>query len=196
MVYINEGIKKNFFHHKININKIILRMLDYSEGEDLPITVFETINDTTRRLHKCGSLIAVNIPSFASGLNIWTYASRLGIAGPGLEKAPDLLKLMKAPQIMGDGKIEWVSFSGVTSMGAEQLMEGHGRRVHQGAGPFEVQFHPDLEPEERVYFQIDGEYYQMTRPKVLRLRHFKTVQCLANKSSDRNCYRAASAASN
>lgn len=192
IVYLNEGIKKNFFHHKICVNRIVSRMLDLSENEDQPVIVFETSGDVPRKLQKCGSLIAVNIPSFASGLDIWSRAGRLGLSGPGTDKALDLQELMKAPQLMGDGKIEWVSFSGVTSIGAEQIMEGHGRRIHQGKGPFEIEFNPDLDPDERVYFQIDGEYYQMTRPKVLRFKHFRTVQCLANRAAKKKCYRASS----
>eukprot|EP01053_Blabericola_migrator_P002329 Blabericola_migrator_1__2328@NODE_164_length_12331_cov_134_122880_g142_i0_p7_GENE_NODE_164_length_12331_cov_134_122880_g142_i0NODE_164_length_12331_cov_134_122880_g142_i0_p7_ORF_typecomplete_len292_score37_25DAGK_acc/PF00609_19/7_2e27_NODE_164_length_12331_cov_134_122880_g142_i027913666 len=190
-VYINEGVKKNFFHSKIHVDKIITKMTECSNGPDTPRTIFDNTSETARRLQKCGSLIAVNIPSFASGLDVWHHAHRVGLVGPDLNGTSDMKQLLKAPQIMGDQKIEWVTFSGVASMGAEQLMEGHGRRLHQGSGPYLLEFAPDLDLDERVYFQIDGEFYQMTQPRRLRLSHYKTIRCLAN--GQRECFRLAEA---
>lgn len=70
-------------------------------SETGPRTVFENNENARRQLHsecricyrsfqqlfsECGSLIATNIPSFASGLDIWRYAGRLGVVGGGVSQ--------------------------------------------------------------------------------------------------------------
>lgn len=59
------------------------------------------------------SLVAVNIPSFASGMDVWGKADRCGLRGKQLTGP------LSETQIMGDGQIEFVCFSSAASLGAE-----------------------------------------------------------------------------
>lgn len=45
-----------------------------------------------------------------------------------------------------------------------QIVEGLGKRICQDKGPFLLEFDDHLADTKRVYFQIDGEFYQMTKP--------------------------------
>lgn len=83
--------------------------------------------------------------------------------------------MMKAQQLLGDGRLEWISFSGLSSLGTEQVFEAFGKRIHQGKGPFRLEFNQALKPSERVYFQIDGEFYQMTSPKAYASQYIDVV---------------------
>ncbi|EZG72984.1 putative diacylglycerol kinase [Gregarina niphandrodes] len=235
IVYVNEGVKKTLFHKPVVVSKMIRTMKTNNPSTGRLQTVFSSdpMNMTQRTLRKCASLIAINIPSFASGLDIWKNAHRIGLrdadsraltkevkrsitsmrralsmsntntgdaldetfphtpVAPGVpgsnvtrqrsrrtklkrciccvgcSSAPpqgDLAELAEANQQMGDGQLEWVTFGTVTSLGTEQVLEGLGRRIHQGGGPFTLAFHENLGDEDRVYYQIDGEFYIMTKP--------------------------------
>lgn len=127
------------------------------------------------------SLIAINIPSFAAGLDIWKSAQRVGLSalpdGSGVYPLPTSLC---RPQRLGDGILEFITFSSAASMGFERMSAFHGRgkKVCQGQGPFYLHFH-DLPRDCRVYFQVDGEFYLMNCPRQVSLSHDCTIRVLA-----------------
>lgn len=77
VVYMNEGVKKTFLHATIPIPKLIRKMVQSAPEEDR--VIFDHSNPDYPFLHRSASLIAVNIPSFSSGLDLWKNANRLGL---------------------------------------------------------------------------------------------------------------------
>eukprot|EP01070_Trichotokara_eunicae_P005592 Trichotokara_eunicae@DN4583_c0_g1_i3.p1 len=84
---------------------------------------------------------------------------------------------------MGDGLVEFASFPTSFSVGAEQVVHGNTRRLYQGHGPFTIRFKP-LDPEQRIYFQCDGEFFVMNSPDWLTVKHYRQVRVLAKASDD------------
>lgn len=197
LVYMTEGLKKNLFHRRVKLTRWLDRLAvvqpdPFGGAEGMPKVIFETKNPMApHKLRKSASLIATNIPSFASGLDVWERARRFGIVAdtknPNEERHQQ--QVLKAKQVMGDGALEWVVFTGITSLGLENVTGGLGKRVHAGPGVFTLDFNPKLKADERVYFQVDGEFYQMTQPKRITIRPFKQIKCLAQPGAHDTAYR-------
>lgn len=77
------------------------------------------------------NLLFLNIDSFMAGVkDIWKNA-----------KTPESLKERQfGEQSSGDGKIEVLSFGGAWSLGFEKSIGGFATKIHQGTGPFELNF--------------------------------------------------------
>ncbi|KAF4659055.1 hypothetical protein FOL47_007732 [Perkinsus chesapeaki] len=117
LVYGVEGTKKMLFKKTPKIDDTIDRVMDISgtstsSNEDV---IFQTSSKNGDKFIEGNpvSLIAVNIPSFASGCNVWGMAKKLAIKGE--DKG-----ILQAKQDMGDGKIELVSYNSLMGMGMEQ----------------------------------------------------------------------------
>eukprot|EP01055_Gregarina_sp_Pseudo9_P003756 Gregarina_sp_Pseudo_9__3755@NODE_38_length_5294_cov_16_753758_g35_i0_p1_GENE_NODE_38_length_5294_cov_16_753758_g35_i0NODE_38_length_5294_cov_16_753758_g35_i0_p1_ORF_typecomplete_len608_score95_38DAGK_acc/PF00609_19/5_8e22DAGK_cat/PF00781_24/1_5e15_NODE_38_length_5294_cov_16_753758_g35_i017403563 len=130
-------------------------------------------------LRPCVSLCVLNIPSFAGGADVWkSSAQRLGLELPARELAQDeatcnkIRHCLPSPvtQDFGDGRLEVVAFHSIAEIGASNIRDGlekvlpsslipTGWRIYRGGGHFELRFRPDLDPSQRIYFQVDGEYY-------------------------------------
>jgi diacylglycerol kinase (ATP) len=67
-------------------------------------------------------------------------------------------------QSFSDGLLEVIRFDGKFNLGLEQVIPGRGHKIHQGTGPFNINF-KDLDDNRRVYMQIDGEYFYANNPK-------------------------------
>lgn len=65
------------------------------------------------------SLIASNIPSFAAGLDLWGRTKNTGVASEKSRKC----ELLSHEQKLGDGVLEFISFSGAIAFGVERV--GH-----------------------------------------------------------------------
>ncbi len=76
------------------------------------------------------NLIALNIPSYMGGITyMW---DKSGTTAP--IKAPDSKIKYEKKQDMGDGEIEFLSFTGNIRFGVlERLLTGGGKRVAQGS---------------------------------------------------------------
>jgi len=90
--------------------------------------------------------------------------------------------LLKSPQITGDGALEFLSFPTAVSLGIELAVKGNGRRIHQGKGPYEISFKV-LPATVRVYFQVDGEFFIMTKPLYVRIRFLRKVNVLSRSKA-------------
>lgn len=65
------------------------------------------------------SLIATNIPSFASGLDLWGTSRNIGVLAVGEGSIPQTL--IEHEQKLGDGILEFVSFKGPLALGIERV---------------------------------------------------------------------------
>ncbi|CEL94293.1 unnamed protein product [Vitrella brassicaformis CCMP3155] len=193
VVYFTEGLKKAF-KKTPRITDVISNLSEVSgesgPSQESPLARSEPASTSSERsvfslstssggpklVGKPASLIAINIPSFAGGLDIW----RSSKGRPGLRQAAfNQDEILKSPQAVGDGKIEWMTFDSSVAIGAEKVISGHGRRVYQGSGPFKLTFKDRLPGGEgRFYMQVDGEFFQLCKPKEALLRHHKTIQVL------------------
>lgn len=160
---------------------------DFSNDHGSPSFDFAQLSDSERRevpkLKAACSLIAVNIASFAGGCDIWGASKgKVGLeldqrASPTSKQKLDVLK--SSAMDNGDGKLEWMTFPSAASLGMEHVFKGRGSRVDQGSGPYEINFKKDVVGNpQRVYMQIDGEFFQIEDPARLVLRRLQQVNVL------------------
>eukprot|EP01054_Gregarina_sp_Poly1_P002133 Gregarina_sp_Poly_1__2132@NODE_1565_length_3834_cov_183_282453_g1032_i0_p2_GENE_NODE_1565_length_3834_cov_183_282453_g1032_i0NODE_1565_length_3834_cov_183_282453_g1032_i0_p2_ORF_typecomplete_len380_score52_94DAGK_acc/PF00609_19/1e22_NODE_1565_length_3834_cov_183_282453_g1032_i09022041 len=134
-------------------------------------------------LQPCVSLCILNIPSFAGGADVWkSSARRLGVRMPDQENDHKIYRAMRralSPSVhqdFGDGRLEVVAFQSIVEIGASNIREKlekllprsmipTGWRVYRGGGTFELRFREDIDATQRIYFQVDGEYYVAYRMK-------------------------------
>lgn len=208
--YVKEGIKKSIFKKtplvddvaasmvsmsRVNLdsaggNKGLERELFYealadfeAEEDDLIFSTTETGNQPC--LRGCASLIALNIPSWGSGNDIWANAvNRSALRHHDVEKSKTMLE---AQQVMGDQKLEFLSFKNAQSLGIEAAFKGNGRRIHQGRGPWKIAFKP-LNSTTRAYFQVDGEFFIMTKPRYIGIRWREHIRVLVRNNAVRQNY--------
>lgn len=165
--YAIEGGKKAMFKNIPPLNNSIHRLTD--DGKP----VFDNTGTSAPPLKNgTRSLIASNIHSFAAGLDLWTPASNIGIKVNNT--TPKVILTDK--QQAGDGKLEFLGFTGVTALGLERAFHGRGRRVISGTGPFVIDF--VQEGDKRNYFQVDGEFFIMTRPESVTISHDRQIKVL------------------
>lgn len=122
------------------------------------------------------SLVASNIPSFAAGLDIWSFAGKPAVIG---STPPDNIL---EDQLMGDGQIELVTFPSAAAIGFERVAQGRGKRLAKGEGPFTLKFR-DMPRDWRVYYQVDGEFFQMSNPHSVSIEWDCKIRVMANRQS-------------
>jgi len=130
-------------------------------------------------------LLFINIPSYAGGADPWSWSSKTG-----LENNEASQEILNCKQDIGDGKLELLSYRSGLSASLDSVNSkarvpgrGGGRRIASDHGPFVAQFKP---PElakyktkaGRVYFQIDGEFFIVTKPQKVVVSHWRTVRVL------------------
>lgn len=169
--YILEGLKKSTVKRNRRINNVISCL---KENHDRLIFTTDR-NDDAPLLKPAMSLILVNIPSFGAGNNIWLPSKRLGVVP---RDQPGMTDVLSKPQIVGDSLLEVVTFPTTASLGMEFALKGQGSRVYQGAGPFQIVFKPTLTSNDRVYFQIDGEFFHMQKPKLTTVKLSRKIYVL------------------
>ncbi|SCM08451.1 diacylglycerol kinase, putative [Plasmodium chabaudi chabaudi] len=180
MVYLVEGIKKISFKKTIPVNLIVDKMTAGNNFKDIVFTTNKKENAPI--LNKAMSLVCVNIPSYSSGNDLWKYTHKLGLKLPKdcddeCKKKYDDLKYSE--QKVGDGVLEFLTFRTGWDMGLEFAIKGRGYRIHQGKGPWKIDFKENLSG---VYFQVDGEFFYMTKPKHLSVKYYKKINVLKNIS--------------
>ncbi|KAF8822274.1 diacylglycerol kinase accessory domain (presumed) domain-containing protein [Cardiosporidium cionae] len=170
MMYAFEGIKKTF-KRNLRADHFIDSLI---ETHDTEIVIFSTQRTSHNPvLKKAVSLVALNVPSFSAGNDAWKSSRSVGLKFPDKPSMKNSA-LLSLPQKTGDGLLEFLSFSRVADLGLEFVFKGQGKRIHQGGGPYILRFR-DISPEQRVYFQVDGEFYRMTQPKFASIDRFVKI---------------------
>eukprot|EP01016_Furgasonia_blochmanni_P036211 TRINITY_DN4104_c0_g1_i20.p1 TRINITY_DN4104_c0_g1~~TRINITY_DN4104_c0_g1_i20.p1 ORF type:complete len:238 (+),score=83.39 TRINITY_DN4104_c0_g1_i20:64-714(+) len=121
-------------------------------------------------------MVCLNIGSYAGGgSDPWgTARGKIGVTDATGKKLSDF-----QDQDFGDGKIEFVTFDSVLGLAAERMLKGQGRRVAQGAGPFFIKFKAEENRHEvKTYFQCDGEYFMVLKPKLIKIRPAPTLSLI------------------
>ncbi|CAD2111877.1 diacylglycerol kinase [Plasmodium vinckei petteri] len=180
MVYLVEGFKKSSFKKNTPINLLIDKMTAGNNFEDIVFTTNK--KESAPLLNKSMSIVCVNIPSYSSGNDIWKHTNKLGIKLPkdcDDEHKKKYNDLKYSEQKVGDGELEFVTYRTGWDLGLEFTVKGRGYRVHQGKGPWKIDF---KESASGVYFQVDGEFFHMTKPKYLSVKYYKKINVLKNIS--------------
>lgn len=174
MVYTKEGLKKSLFTNTLKVNETVHSL---TVGKERRVA-FTTQPGPYSLLQESASLICVNIPSFASGMNLWGASKACGLQGVHKNLPEELTGIQK----MGDGVLEWVCFSSVAAIGMEAASAGHAKRVLRASGPFRLNFHDTIHSY-KIYYQVDGEFFVLVNPKFIEIDHSMTINVLANPSS-------------
>jgi len=210
VVYGWEGAKKLLFKKKGVISHIvdamktlggsgIAKACDGHDPNAVPEqdTIFstQTAAADSRLKGNPVSLLFLNIPSIAGGLDIWKWSNRkLGVQG-------ETKDLLKAEQDFGDGRLECIAYQTGLSFYLEQLrapntLSGKGARVFSGGGPLRLSFRDPSDDEYikgtkhckgRTYMQVDGEFFVVHEPDTVVIRHHETIQVLVSNEETTCC---------
>eukprot|EP00919_Chromeraceae_sp_WS-2016_P007223 GHVR01016992.1.p1 GENE.GHVR01016992.1~~GHVR01016992.1.p1 ORF type:complete len:530 (+),score=134.39 GHVR01016992.1:231-1592(+) len=193
MVYLTEGMKKICCHKIDKLTELVesFEAID-GGGSHTIVAAPKKSKDKTQTepvfIGSPVSLVAINIPSFAGGCDIWKCCGgKLGVRLPPQapkETIDTLNTLKKAEMCMGDSKLEFLTFPSTSAMGMEQVFKGRAMRLHQGGGPWVVNFKSDLH-DKRVYMQIDGEFFQLEHPDKVEITHRKTIKVIKAKQNNK-----------
>eukprot|EP00357_Protocruzia_adherens_P006901 CAMPEP_0115037416 /NCGR_PEP_ID=MMETSP0216-20121206/42790_1 /TAXON_ID=223996 /ORGANISM="Protocruzia adherens, Strain Boccale" /LENGTH=516 /DNA_ID=CAMNT_0002417601 /DNA_START=314 /DNA_END=1864 /DNA_ORIENTATION=- len=189
-VYAWEGLKKMCCTSSQHVGDFLRSLelyqdrdtsLDDSDQEEEAEELFTTANGKTSQkeeskgpskstpilLGNPATLIGVNIGSYGGGMSdLWKNAKgRVGVSTTESNKS-----LKSAPQSIKDGAMEFVTFASPFRLAFENVWKGNARRVAQGQGPFKMNFRKPDSEDTRCYLNIDGEYWQLTNPKCIRIR--------------------------
>ncbi|OII76438.1 diacylglycerol kinase catalytic domain-containing family protein [Cryptosporidium andersoni] len=180
IIFVTDKTKKYSKNICSCINSSIDNISTNQEIEEFPLTPLSSIIvEDLPILLPCTSLIFINIPSFASGNDIWKYCK--GNCGIKCKwKSEEIESMLISKQKMGDGMIECVSFPSAVSIGLEMAIKGNGRRVFQGKGPIKLyfrqkNFHSTCR---KVYFQVDGEYVIAYYPLCFEICYKRKIRVL------------------
>ncbi|EGR32993.1 hypothetical protein IMG5_064480 [Ichthyophthirius multifiliis] len=171
-IYCCEAFKKLFI--KTNrINQVLesLEILNEKQGLEKQLLKNEEQEQSNYYL-KCdpACLLILNIDSYAGGVsNIWK-SGRNKIGVQQLDKS-QINQTQFKEQSYGDGIVEFISFDSSLNLGYERLFNGNAKKIAQGFGPFLLNF-KKIESDLITFFQIDGEYYSVNRPKQVILKKF------------------------
>eukprot|EP00746_Dinoflagellata_sp_MGD_P013790 gnl/MRDRNA2_/MRDRNA2_129933_c0_seq1.p1 gnl/MRDRNA2_/MRDRNA2_129933_c0~~gnl/MRDRNA2_/MRDRNA2_129933_c0_seq1.p1 ORF type:complete len:507 (+),score=88.76 gnl/MRDRNA2_/MRDRNA2_129933_c0_seq1:138-1658(+) len=145
----------------------------------------------------CGTpveLIALNLPSFARGCDLWKSASRVGVLDADGNKLPenDRKELLHQVQKLGDGCLNVLTYRFIGDLNFEVVRgqagirssHGLGGRIYQGPEDLVFNFKdPDkahYRKDGRVYMEIDGEFFIVRYPSQVVLRHKMKINVLHN----------------
>lgn len=153
-IYLWEGLKKVCCMSTHHVQEVITTMV---EGDDQVIFTNEDLD-----LSNPSVFVALNCKTYGGGDHqIWErattskhYTNKYG-------------NREFRPQSTGDGLLEFLVFPYSISLALEQtrLTDGQGRRLYQGPGPFKLDLRkPYASTKERVYMEIDGEYFYVIDP--------------------------------
>lgn len=85
-----------------------------------------------------------------------------------------------AEQRLNDQKLELFTYSSTWKLGCFKVTSIDADKVYHGKGPMIIKFKEtptksDLDKFNRVYLNIDGEYYHIVKPNELRIRLAKQL---------------------
>ncbi|KAL7065829.1 diacylglycerol kinase catalytic domain-containing family protein [Cryptosporidium serpentis] len=184
IIFVTDKTKKYSKNICSCINFNVDNIPTNQEIGEFPLTPLSSIivEDSPPVLLPCTSLIFVNIPSFASGNDIWKYCK--GNCGIKYKwKNEEIESMLISKQKMGDEIIECVSFPSAAAIGLEMAIKGNGRRIFQGKGPIKLHFRQKNSHStcRKVYFQVDGEYVIAYYPLYFEICYKRKIRVLLGK---------------
>ncbi|KRX07080.1 ATP-NAD kinase-like domain [Pseudocohnilembus persalinus] len=123
------------------------------------------------------NLICCNISSYCAGAqDIWGNCGNSGLQNKEKIRYNQNNEPFKESH-HGDGQLEFMTFRNILEFIIERYKGGNGSRITQGSGPYEILFKEKDEDGKSIftYFQIDGEYYKIIEPKMIKISHTQDV---------------------
>lgn len=113
------------------------------------------------------NIIGLNIPSYGGGVkNMWNESPTETPITTGDHKKYRI----GGTQDIGDGKLEFLTFTDKLTFGMERTFQGGGLRIAQGSGPFLFTFKKaKVGKLKKSYVQIDGEYMCLEQPRFMKI---------------------------
>mmetsp|Transcript_2700 Transcript_2700/g.6009 ORF Transcript_2700/g.6009 Transcript_2700/m.6009 type:complete len:407 (+) Transcript_2700:84-1304(+) len=154
-IYVWEGLKKMCCMSTHHVQEVITEM---TEAGDTKIFTSEDLD-----LSNPAVFVALNVRTYGGGDHrIWERAT------PSKHYNAKFGATTLKDQSTGDGLLEFLVFPYSICLALEQTRatDGQGRRLYQGQGPFKLDLRkPHAHKKERVYMEIDGEYFYLTSPE-------------------------------
>ena len=77
-------------------------------------------------------------------------------------------------QRFDDKKLEVFTFDNGFKTGLEKVIKGYAKKIYHGRGPIEIKFvetekYNKNDKENRIYFNLDGEFFHIVKPILLRI---------------------------
>ena len=167
MVYGCEGTKKMF----MNTGRI-RDWLSHVEINGNPVDL--SVSDPA-------SLVFLNIPSISGGVDFWNVAKPVPVFASQEEGEARFPAGSATPQTFFDHKMEVITVPSLFSFARSLLSaKGAATKQAQAAGPFSLVFRDNIH-EQRVYFQVDGEFFQVQGPHSINIKWARSVQVLVNE---------------
>ena len=129
------------------------------------------------------SIVFQNIVNYMSGItDIWGQGKdRLSVkvkkeSTQEFKKkyAGKLLSMASSQQKLDDKMLEVFTFDNGLETGLEKVCKGFAKKIYHGRGPMEVKFfetgkYDKNDRENRIYLNLDGEYFHIVKPILLRI---------------------------
>ena len=155
----------------------------------IPKKILSRYSNKNLEKHKCivlsgepCSIIFQNIFNYMSGVkDIWGNGKdHLSIKLKNATKEEEkkytdkLLKMAEQKQRLDDKMLEVFTFDNGVKTGFENVFKGFAKKVYHGRGPIEIKFsetpaYIKSDRENRIYFNLDGEYFHIVKPILLKI---------------------------
>ena len=85
-----------------------------------------------------------------------------------------LLTMANCEQRFDDKMLEVFTFDNGFETGLEKVVKGFAKKIYHGRGPIEIKFvetgkYNKNDKENRIYFNLDGEFFHIVKPILLRI---------------------------
>ena len=180
--YGTESVKKLFFKRHGRINDYVKNITYENDGRMVVVDPKKSF------LSNPISLIFQNIPSMVSGCDFWAgsykNADKEVSEGNEMVMTRSTDNLLNTIQEVGDGKIEVLTIKSLMnySKAKSGMLRGVAKRVTQARGPFLIEFEANYA--DKIYFQIDGEFYSCVYPTSFALKYSKSYRILVKRGSN------------
>ncbi|CAG9310217.1 unnamed protein product [Blepharisma stoltei] len=152
MIYCWEGFKKIFCLPSPKVKKITTSLIEEDSKH-----IFNNLDGPQNLPPDTTVLLALNSRTYGGGDHfVWDKAKYKG----------NKLWNVQSPR---DGLLEFMIYRGSLGLGLEQIFTGRAHKLHQSQGPFEINFNDKNNENNRIYMQIDGEYFYAIKPKQVRI---------------------------
>ena len=169
--YLNENINNN--HHKEKFRCMSLKSFNKDHNNNHKCLVLSG---------KPCSIIFQNIINYMSGVrDIWGKGEEKLSVGLKNGNNDEIIKYTKKLYHMADCKqkfddkmLEVFTFDNGLETGLENVIGGLAKKIYHGRGPMEIKFletpkYIKEDRKHRIYFNIDGEYFHIVKPILLRI---------------------------
>lgn len=118
------------------------------------------------------SIVCQNINYYLGGSkDIWKNSgTNIGVThldANSEEEKNNLVEKASSEQKFDDKKLEFFTYESEVALGLENIYSGHANKIYHGQGPVRIVFRKGVK--EKVYLNIDGEYFRIYCPEYIKI---------------------------